>query len=117
MGSIQGTFVSNKLGGTYPISGKVTQGANSGNSSTPLSGNLSIVGSPCFTTSVISGAISGTSVVIIFSESDGTEIGQISGTSSFNGTSLTGSYKTLRQNTPPGTPCHAGDTGTVNFKL
>jgi hypothetical protein len=116
-GSIQGTFVSTKLGMTYPISGKVTQGPNSGSSSTPLSGNLSITGSPCFTASTITGAISGTSVVIIFSESDGTEIGQISGTSSFDGTSLTGSYKIVRQNTPPGTPCRGGDTGSVSFKL
>jgi hypothetical protein len=117
MGSIQGTFVSKKLGATYPISGTVAQGPNSGSSSTPLNGNLTITGSPCFTTSTITGAISGTSVVIIFSESDGTEIGQINGTSSFDGTSLTGSYKIVRQNTPPGTPCRGGDSGSVSFKL
>jgi hypothetical protein len=117
VGSIQGAFVSKMSGSTYPISGKVTQGPNSGSSTTSLSGNLSITGSPCFTTSTLSGAISGTAVVIIFSEPNGAEIGQISGTSSFDGTSLTGKYRIARQNTPPGTPCREGDNGTVSFTL
>ena len=117
MGNIQGTFVSTKSATTYPIAGKIAQGPNSGSSNAPLTGSLNITGSPCFTASTISGAISGTAVVIIFNGPNGTEIGQISGTSSLNGTALTGSYKIVPQNTPPGTPCHAGDAGSVNFKL
>jgi hypothetical protein len=116
-GNIQGTFTSTTLGTAFPISGQVSQGPNTGGTYAALTGNLAITGSSCFSSASISGVISGTAVAINFSASNGTEIGQITGTSSLDGTSLSGSYKIVPQGTLPGTPCRGGDTGTVSLTL
>jgi hypothetical protein len=111
------TFTSRKFGATYPISGNVSQGQNNGSSYAPLTGNLSIKGSSCFSSATMSGLISGISVVLNFANASGTELGQISGTSSLDGTSLKGTYKVVPQNSPPGTPCREGDIGSVTLML
>lgn len=116
-GSILGTFDSTEVDGdTFPISGQVNQGQSNGSSSAPLTGNLSISGSSCFTSANISGQISGTGVVINLASSDGTQVGQILGSSSYDGTSLTGSYTILPQTTP-GSQCTKGDFGAVCLGL
>lgn len=116
-GNIRGTFTSTKFGTTFPISGSITQGQNNGGTYAALTGSLDISGSSCFTSASISGEISGTSVLINFGSSDGTQIGQVSGTSSLDGSSLTGRYTILPQNSAPGTPCREGDVGSVSFTL
>ena len=115
-GNVTGTFVSSTLG-SFDISGQVSQGQSNGSSNAPLTGTLSITGSSCFSSATISGVISGTAVAINLADSVGTEIGQITGTSSLDGTSLTGSYKIVPKNGPSGTPCLQGDSGTVTFTL
>jgi len=116
-GNIQGTFTSTTQGGAFPISGQVSQGPNTGNTYATLTGNLAITGSSCFTSASISGVVSGTAVAINLAESNGTEIGQITGTSSLDGKSLTGTYKIVPKNAPPGTPCLEGDRGTFALTL
>ena len=115
-GTLQGTFVSNTLG-SFDVSGQVSQGQSNGSSNAPLTGNLSITGSSCFSTATITGLISGTAVAINLADSVGTEIGQISGTSSLDGKSLTGTYKIVPKTGPSGTPCLEGDNGTITLTL
>jgi hypothetical protein len=86
-GSITGTLNSNS-GAAYSVTGQVTQGKNTGSSSTPLSGTLTFGGGFCYTSANIVGSISGTAVVMNLSDSEGTQIGQISGTSSVDGSSV-----------------------------
>ena len=115
-GSFQGSFVSTRSGTTFPASAQIGQGANVGTASAPLTGTLSITGSSCFTTANISGLISGTSVVLNFGESAGTQVGQVTGTSTPDGTSLSGTYSIPEQGAP-GAPCHAGDIGTFTLTM
>lgn len=115
-GNMQGTFTSLRLGSALPITGKVTQGPNTGTSNAILSGSLSITGY-CFTSASISGAVSGTSVVMNLLNSDGTQIGQVSGTSTVDGKSMTGTYNIVPLG-PGGTqPCQNGDSGSVTLTL
>jgi hypothetical protein len=115
-GSFQGSFVSTRSGANFPISAALTQGPNGGTASTSLTGTLNIMGSSCFTTANISGLISGTSVVINFGDSSGTPVGQLTATSTLDGTSLSGAYSIPTQGAP-GAPCHAGDVGTFTLAL
>lgn len=119
-GSLQGTFTSTMSatsGTAFPITGQISQGPNTGSSYAVLTGNLAITGSSCFSSATLSGVISGTTVAINIATSNGTEIGQITGTSSLAATSLTGTYKIVPQGTLPGTPCQQGDQGTVSLTL
>lgn len=116
-GTIQGTFVSNS-GVTYPFTGQVTQGANTGLSNANLSGTLDVTGYCFFTaTANITGIISGTSVVMNFADSNGTQIGQVIGTSALDGKSVTGTYKMIGFGKGVGAqpPCINGEKGTVTF--
>lgn len=115
-GTMQGTFTSHRLGSDLPVTGKVSQGANTGTSSTPVSGSLSVTGY-CFASASISGAVSGTSVVMNLLNSDGTQIGQVSGTSTLDGKSVTGTYNVVPLGSGGTQPCQNGDSGTVNLTL
>jgi hypothetical protein len=107
-GNISGTFVSNTAAATtYMVTGQVAQGANTGSSSTPLTGSLTFTGGFCYPTANIVGSISGTAVVMNLVNSDGAQIGQVTG-SWTEGTSFNGTYNYLGQTGAP-KPC--GDTG------
>jgi hypothetical protein len=115
-GNIQGTFTSTRLGTGLPVTGQITQGQNTGVSYAPLSGNLTI-GGYCFSTANIAGVISGTAVVMNLVNSGGVEIGQVTGTSTLDGTSVTGTYHIIPQGTGGTPPCVDGDGGTVTLTL
>jgi len=88
-GPIQGSFHS--AGGAaglaeqdFPVSGYITQAANTGGSSATVTGNLSFVnpltgGSdyPCFTVASVSGQISGNFVTLEMIAADGSDLGLI----------------------------------------
>jgi hypothetical protein len=115
-GNITGSFVSNK-GSTYTVTGQVSQGANSGSSTTPLTGSLTFSAGFCYPTANIVGSISGTSVVMNLVDSDGTQIGQAIATSSLDGTSLTGTYQYLGQGKGGTKGCTSDGTGTVTLAI
>jgi hypothetical protein len=115
-GNFQGSFTSTRLAKALPVTGQVTQGQNTGNSYTSLTGNLSITGY-CFTNANIAGVISGTAVVMNLVNSGGVEIGQVTGTSTLDGTSVTGTYHIIPQGTGGMPPCVDGDGGTVTLTL
>jgi len=115
-GTIQGTLTSNYLGTSFPITGQVSQGANGGLSNSPLSGSLSATGY-CFTTANVVGVISGTSVVMNLVNSDGTQVGQVVGTITLDGTSLTGTYALVPQPGSSQSSCRGGESGTATLTL
>lgn len=117
--TLQGTFISSHKNApaTYTITGKLTQGSNTGASSASVSGTISTTGYCFFTTANVAGTISGTSVVLNLVASDGvTQLGQVAGTTSLDGTTFSGTYRMIGLgpgNTPP---CVNGDTGTVTWQ-
>jgi hypothetical protein len=118
-GNIQGTFTSNDESlSPVTVTGKVSQGPNTGISTVPLTGSLSAT-DYCFSTADISGVVSGTSVLMNLVSSDGTQIGQVSGTTSLDGTFITGTYQVMGQGkgAEPNPPCVEGDHGTVTLNL
>lgn len=116
-GSIQGIFTSNHLGTSLTVAGQLSQEANvDGTSTAPLSGNLNITGY-CFATATIAGTVSGTSVVMSLLDSDGTQLGQVIGTSTLDGTVVTGTYNVIAQGTGSMPPCGGGDSGSVSLTL
>jgi len=114
-GNINGSFVSTRFGTIYAIGGNVSQGPNTGASNTTLTGTLSGPSGYCFASVNIAGVISGTETVWNLLDSNGNQIGTVTGTSSFDGTSVTGKYVILSQGR--GNPCPAGDLGTVTLSL
>ena len=113
-GKIQGTFTSNK-GGTYPVAGQISQGPNTGSSTATLSGNITVTGY-CFLGAGFTGTVSGTALVLNLLDPYGSQVGQITGTNSIDGVSISGIYNLLPQtNAPP--PCKWGDGGTFAFTL
>jgi hypothetical protein len=112
-GNITSTFSAPKAGTTPTMAGKVTQGANTGASTTPLTGNVTFTGGFCYTSANIVGSISGTSVVMNLTDSDGVQIGQLYGTSVIDGTSITsvtGAFQYLGLGTGASKACVEGDT-------
>jgi len=112
-GKIQGTFTS-KEGLTYPVNGQISQGPNTGISTADLTGNITISGY-CFFGAGFTGTVSGTSLVLNLLNPDGSQAGQMPGTSSVDGTSITGKYALMPQGNTP--PCKGGDGGTFSFSL
>lgn len=115
-GNFQGALSSTRLGQDVPITGQISQGAGTG-SSAPLTGNASVTGY-CISTATVTGSVSGTSVVLNFLSSDGaTQIAGISGTSSLDGKTVTGTYFIVPQGKNGVKPCGDGDGGavTINF--
>lgn len=115
-GNITGTFVSNTGATTYAVTGQVAQGANTGDSTTPLTGSLTFTGF-CYATANIVGSISGTSVVMNMANANGAQIGQATGTSSLDGTLLSGKYQFLGQGSGAPKGCGSGGSGTFSFSL
>jgi hypothetical protein len=111
-GSFQGALTSKHLGTDIAVTGQITQGQNSGLSSTSLSGNLSATGY-CFSTATASGSISGTTAVMNLLNAAGVQIGQIVGTTSLDAKSITGTYTILPLGPSATYPCNIGDSGTV----
>jgi hypothetical protein len=117
-GSFQGTFTSSNTGVVTPISGQVTQQTNPVGlaSSAPVTGTLSAV-NYCVSTASVSGFISGTDVALNLLAADGTQIGEVTGTASLDGTSVTGRYQILPQGKGAVFPCGSGDGGPATFTI
>ncbi len=114
-GNIAGTLVSNK-GVTSGVTGKVSQGANTGSSSTSLTGSLTFTNF-CYANANIVGSISGTSVVMNLVNSDGTQIGQLFGTTPLDSSSVTGTYQYFGLGTGASKACVDGDTGAATLTI
>lgn len=115
--NIQGVFTSshqNLNPGTFNITGTLTQGSNTGESTTSLAGTLNATGYCFFTTTNVTGTISGTSVVLNLIGSNG-QIGQVTGTISLDGSSFNGTYGMIGLGSGYEPPCVNGDTGTVKW--
>jgi hypothetical protein len=117
-GNLQGTFQSTQPSAPpVTISGKVTQGKQTaGSSFAPLSGTLTAT-NYCFDTANYSGTISGTAVVMTLVNSDGSQLGQVSGSLSLDGTSLNGKFFILAQGPNGNKPCRSGDLGTATLTV
>ena len=109
-GKITASFAAPKVGTTPTMAGQLTQGANTGSSSTSLTGSVTFTGGFCYTSANIVGSISGTSVAMNLVDSDGVQIGQLYGTSSVDGTSVTGTFQYLGLGTGASKACVEGDT-------
>jgi hypothetical protein len=110
-GNFQATFTSGEsIGEVYNFSGSLTQGANKSMSYATLSGTMTSTNAPCINNFFIAGEVSGTSVVFNFLASDGSSQGAYRGTTTTDGTSLTGTYDFLSQSN--GCP---GDAGSVTI--
>lgn len=115
-GTVQGSMTSKPHGTTVSLTGQLSQGANTGDSVSSIAGNLGFTGY-CYTTATVLGSISGTSVALDLVNSDGSEIGQITGTASLDGTSVTGTYAVLGLGPGASQNCVDGDSGTVTLTL
>jgi len=84
-GSFTGTFNSNYMAaltgsGTpvpVPVSGSFTQSPNAGTSSATLTGTVTAVGYPCFTTASLTGTISGQNIYLSLYGYNGLQIGTL----------------------------------------
>jgi hypothetical protein len=114
-GKITGMSVFTSSAGTdYAVAGQVSQAANTGSSSTPLSGNITVTGY-CFSTANIVGTISGASVTMNLVNAEGVDIGQVNGTVS--GSMVTGPYHIVPQGVGGTPPCVDGANGTVTLTI
>jgi hypothetical protein len=110
-GSFQATFTSGEVvGEVYTFGGSLTQGPNTGMSYATLAGTMTSTNAPCINSFSIAGEVGGTSVVFNFLASDGSAQGQYRGTTTTDGTTLTGTYDFLAQSNG----C-SGDAGTVSI--
>lgn len=113
-GKIQGTFTSQ--GVTYPVSGQISQGPNTGISTAALSGNITVSGY-CFLGAGFTGTVSGTALVLNLLNPDGSQAGQMTGANSVDGTSISGKYSLTPPSNSPA-PCKGGEGGgTFSFNL
>jgi hypothetical protein len=93
-GSFNGMFTSTPNPSlVYAVAATVSQGPNTGLSTSDLSGTMSSTNAPCFTTLSFNGLISGTSVVFNLLASDGSPVGQFRATASTDASTLTGNYQ------------------------
>ncbi|MFY9682804.1 MAG: hypothetical protein WA424_14710 [Candidatus Sulfotelmatobacter sp.] len=107
-GTYQATFTSGSLG-VYNSVITVTQGPNTGASIANLSGTMTSSNSTCANNLSIAGVVSGTAIVLNFLASDGSAVGQFTGTTSTDATALTGTYDFLAE----GNVC-PGDAGSIS---
>jgi hypothetical protein len=63
------------------------------------------------------GAISGTAVVMNLVEADGTQIGQISGISSIDGSTVSGAYNDIGLGKGASTACVGNGKGTATLTI
>ena len=115
-GNVTGTLTAKDMVTTYAVSGQISQAANTGVSSIPLTGTLNFTGF-CYPTANITGAISGTAVAINLLNSTGKQVGQAIGTTSLDGTSITGSYRYLGLGKNGSQGCMLNGSGTFSFAL
>jgi hypothetical protein len=115
-GNLQGTLNSSTRGASFPITGTISQGSNTGSSTASLTGTLAATGY-CFTSINTVGTISGTGVALNLVDADGVEVGLVNATTSLDGTTITGTYQmlSLGAGSPPG--CGEGDNGTVTLTV
>jgi hypothetical protein len=114
-GNFQGVFtstVTNDL--VFHFTGNLTQGPNTGASYASLSGSMTSTDASCFTSSSISGQITGTSAVLNLATSEGVSLGKISTTLTADATSMTGTYAFINTQVP--LAC-GSDYGTVVFTI
>ncbi len=110
-GSFQATFTSGEfIGQVYTFNGSLTQGPNTGLSYATLSGTMTSNNAPCINKFSVAGEVSGTSVVFNFLASDGSSQGSYRGTTTTDGTTLTGTYDFLAQSNG----CY-GDAGGLSI--
>jgi len=110
-GSFQATFTSGEFPGlVYNFGGSLTQGPNAGMSYATLTGSMTSTNAPCINNFSIAGEVSGSSVLFNFLATDGSAQGQYRGTTTTDGTTLTGTYDFLAQSNG----CY-GDAGTVTI--
>ncbi|MGA9542558.1 MAG: hypothetical protein WBQ85_03265 [Candidatus Sulfotelmatobacter sp.] len=107
-GTYQATFTSGTLG-VYNSTITVTQGPNTGASIANLSGTMTSSNSGCANNLSIAGVVSGTAIVFNFLAADGSAVGQFTGTTSTDATTLTGTYDFLAE----GNVC-PGDAGSIS---
>jgi hypothetical protein len=112
-GNLQGTLTSQQ-GPVITVTATAKQGQPlTGSTNAPVSGTLTVTSPYCFSSAPYSGTISGTTVVMNMLNPDNTQLGQITGTLSLDGTTLSGKY-TINPLGPDGAlPCRSGDTGSV----
>lgn len=110
-GSYVATFTSNTLG-AFTFVTSLAQGPNSGMSVSTLSGTMTSSNAPCGNSLSVTGVIGGTSMAVNFAAPDGMAVGQFTGTTSADATSLSGQYEFVSQ----AVGC-SGDAGTVAAKL
>jgi len=115
-GNFQGTFTSNRLD-AFQVTGQVSQGPNTGTTNAALTGNLSLAAGYCFATASVSGVASGTSVVMNLLDSNGNQIGEVQGTSTPDGTSVTGTLSFAGQGSAGTQDCRTNDSGTISLTL
>jgi hypothetical protein len=109
-GNFQGTFTHSST--PYSATGTITQGPNTGSLNATLTGTLSITGY-CFTSANIAGGVSGTSAVMNLLDSNGNQIGAIEGTTSLDGSSMTGTFTYNGQGSTGVPGCRAAQGGPV----
>lgn len=111
-GNYQATFTSNVASiGTYVFAVNVTQAPNTGLSTATISGTMTSNNAPCAPNVSIAGVVSGTSIVFNFLTPDGsTALGQFTGATSADATTLTGTYDFLAN-----TSGCSGDGGRISI--
>jgi hypothetical protein len=115
-GTVTGTFTAKDGITTFAVTGQISQATNTGVSSIPLSGNFNLAGF-CYPTVTVAGAISGTSVAMTLLDPTGTVAGQLIGTTSLDGTTVTGTYKYLGLGKNGSLECKPNGSGTLSFTL
>lgn len=115
-GSLTAVFKSSlNAGSVLNFTGTISQSQNSGSSAAAnLSGNLSSQNSTCLSSAMIGGQISGTTVVLNLTSSEGLAIGQYTGTITPDATTITGTYNVYPQAPPGG--CHDYGTATITVQ-
>lgn len=117
-GNFQGTFTRENGTGSYSFAGTVTQGPNTGSLDATLSGTLNVTAyngatAQCFTGGTLSGVASGTSAVMNLLDSNGNQIAEMYGTTSLDGSSMTGTFVYEGQGPTGIKGCKASEAGPV----
>lgn len=122
-GSIQGSFHSTSgslQDQDFPVTGTLTQGANSGTSSATITGTLMLQNYPCFTTASVTGQISGNVAALQLFGTNGANIGAIGGATSpvsFTSTNQGNVLKGTAQQAYSVSTAQCGDQGNICLAL
>jgi hypothetical protein len=92
-GNFQFTFTSGASPAAFHYLVTITQGPNTGQSTTTLSGSMTSSDAPCLSSASIAGVISGTSVILNFLSTDGLSLGKYQGTMTSDAKSISGFYR------------------------